>query len=69
MCSFTYKYVCELECLVLKKARDRAEPLDTGVTDDCALSCGCWESNLRPLRDQPVLSTAKPSLQPPKEDV
>ena len=24
----------------------------------------CWESNLGPLKDQPVLLTAKPSLQP-----
>jgi len=36
----------------------------TGVTDDCELSCGCWELNLRPLVEQPMLLTAEPSLQP-----
>ena len=38
----------------------------TGVTDSCELLCGCWELNPAPLKEQPVLLTAEPSLQPPK---
>jgi hypothetical protein len=34
----------------------------TGVTDRCELPCGCWELNLGPLEEQPVLLTAEPSL-------
>ena len=33
-----------------------------GVTDSCELSCGCWELNLGPLEEQPVLLTIEPSL-------
>ena len=35
----------------------------TGATDSCELPCGCWELNLGPPREQPVLLTAEPSLQ------
>lgn len=28
------------------EVRRASDPLGTGVTDDCELSCGCWESNL-----------------------
>ena len=34
-----------------------------GVTDGDELPCGCWESNLDPLEEQPVLLTIEPSLQ------
>ena len=34
----------------------------TGVTDNCKSPCGCWESNLGPLVEQPVLLAAEPSL-------
>jgi hypothetical protein len=34
------------------------------ITDSCEPPCGCWEWNLRPLEEQPVLLTSKPSLQP-----
>jgi hypothetical protein len=30
----------------------------------CELAHGCWESNLGPLEEQPVLSTTEPSLHP-----
>jgi hypothetical protein len=36
----------------------------TGVIDDSKLPCGCRESNLGPLEEQPVLLTTEPSLQP-----
>ena len=39
--------------------------LGTGVSDSCELPCGCWELNLGPLKEQLVLLTAEPSLQPP----
>ena len=35
---------------------------ETGVTDSCELSYGCWELNLGPLEEQLVLLTAEPSL-------
>jgi hypothetical protein len=38
---------------------------ETGVTDSCELPCWCWELNLDPLEEQPVLLTTEPSLQPP----
>ena len=37
----------------------------TGITDSCGLPCGCWELNLDPLEEQPVLLTTEPSLQSP----
>ena len=36
-----------------------------GVTDSCEPPCGCWELNLGPLEEQPVLIDAEQSLQPP----
>ena len=30
-------------------------PIDTGVTGDGELPCGCWELNLGPLEEQPML--------------
>ena len=38
----------------------------TGDTDSCELTCGCWELNPGPLKEQPVPITAEPSLQPPQ---
>ena len=36
----------------------------TRVTDGCKMTCGCWELNWGPLKEQPVLLTAEPSLHP-----
>jgi hypothetical protein len=36
----------------------------TAVADGCELPCGYWEPNLGPLREQPVLLTTGPSVQP-----
>jgi hypothetical protein len=33
----------------------------TGVVDGCELPCGCWESNLGLLEEQPVLLTTEPA--------
>ena len=35
----------------------------TGITDSCKLPCGCWELNQVPLKEQPMVLTAEPSLQ------
>ena len=34
------------------------------IIDSCELPCSDWEVNLGSLEEQPVLLTAKPSLQP-----
>lgn len=39
--------------------------LETGVTGRYEPLCGCWKLNLVPLEGQLVLSTARPSFQPP----
>lgn len=36
-----------------------------GVTPGCEPLCRCWDSNLGPLEEQPVLLTAEPYLQAP----
>ena len=38
---------------------------ETGVTDNCKPLCMCWELNLGPLEELPVLLTAEPYLQLP----
>ncbi|KAL6069243.1 hypothetical protein STEG23_019702, partial [Scotinomys teguina] len=40
---------------------DSIGPPGAGVTDSCELPCGCWELNLDPLEEQPVLFTSEPS--------
>jgi hypothetical protein len=35
------------------------------ITDGCEPPCGCWELNSGPLKEQSMLLTAEPSLQPP----
>jgi hypothetical protein len=35
------------------------------VSESCKPPYRCWEPNLGPLEEQPVLLTAKPSLQSP----
>ena len=34
------------------------------ATDGCELPCGCWQLDLGPLQEQPVLLTTESSLQP-----
>nr|XP_042133715.1 A disintegrin and metalloproteinase with thrombospondin motifs 17-like [Peromyscus maniculatus bairdii] len=38
----------------------------TGVIDSCESPCGCWELDVDPLEEQPMLLTIKLSLQPPQ---
>lgn len=42
-----------------------ANSLQTKVTEGCELSCGCWELNLSPLDEYPVLLIIVPSLKQP----
>ena len=37
------------------------------ITDGCKPLRGCWELNSEPLREQSVLLTTEPSLQPPQD--
>lgn len=39
-------------------------PVVSGVTDSCALLCGCWKLSLDPLEEQLVLSATESSPQP-----
>lgn len=44
-------------CALYTRCPEKSERGDTRVTD----ACGCWESNLGPVREQGLL-TAEPSL-------
>lgn len=57
---FVYR-VCV--CLVPTGPEENIRSLETEVADICELPCGCWESNLGLLEEQPVPSAAEPSLQ------
>ena len=35
------------------------------ITDGCEPPCGCWELNSGPLKEQAMLLTSEPSLEPP----
>jgi hypothetical protein len=59
---FVYLYALVF-CLDLCLCEGVRSP-GTGIIDNCELPCGCWELNPGPLEEQPVLSTAEPSLQP-----
>lgn len=41
----------------------RSPGTGTGISVNCKLPCECWASNLDLQKEQPVLSTAKPSFQ------
>lgn len=59
LCDSCVLLVCLHVCL-----HEGARYSRMGVTDSCELWRGCWESNLRPLKEYPGLLTAEPSLQP-----
>jgi hypothetical protein len=50
-------FVFAAECLV---PNDGVTAPGTGAVYGCRLLYGCWELNIRPLQDQPVLVTAEP---------
>jgi hypothetical protein len=47
-----------------REAREYVIYAGNGVINSCQPSCGCWELNLGPLEEQPVLLTTESSLQP-----
>jgi hypothetical protein len=51
-------------CLAPRQSEEYNRFSGTGVTDSCELPCGCWEWNLAPLKEWPMLLTTEPSLQP-----
>ena len=51
-------------CLVHLPPEESVGTPVTGITHICEPPCACWESNLGPVEEQPVLLTAEPSLQP-----
>ena len=58
-------YVCaqRVYLVAMKKTECLRSP-ENEVTNVCEPPCKCWELNSSPLEEQPVLLTAKPSLQP-----
>jgi hypothetical protein len=58
----TYLFsICEHTVTVFRQHQKRApDP----ITDGCEPPGGYWELNSGPLKEQPVLLTAEPSLQP-----
>ena len=54
-----YRYICSLcACSACRYQRTSSE-----LELQTAVSCGCWESNLGPPVEHPVLLTAEPRLQ------
>lgn len=63
-CLHTCLHACTpLECT--KRIGEAIESFGTGLADGGKLSYWSWECRLGPLEEQPTLSTAKASLQPP----
>jgi hypothetical protein len=61
---FACRYVgVPCACKILEDRRGCEIPCKC-VTDSCELPCGCWEQNPGPPKEQPVLSTTQPCLQP-----
>jgi hypothetical protein len=57
-------YFIYMSSLLLSSDTPEERALDP-ITDGCELPCGCWDLNSGPLKEQSVLLTAEPSLQPP----
>lgn len=67
ICVGACRHICHCTtCMptVSTEARWGCRTLEIGITESCELQCGCWESSLGPVEEQPVVLTAKPSLQP-----
>jgi hypothetical protein len=56
--------VSHISAWYLQRSEENTEFPETGVTNGFELPCGCWESNLGPLEEQPMLVTTEPSLHP-----
>lgn len=60
----TCLYLYHLSAWYPWKLGEGVGPSGTGVTDGYEPPCGCWELNLGPLEEQPVLVTIELSHQP-----
>ena len=66
MCILIYLYLVDMHWCLCACMCVCVRVSDTGVTDTCELSCGCWELNLGPLEEQSEeLLTTESSLQSP----
>lgn len=64
MCMDTLLVCIAVHSLCDQSGQKRSlDPLELESPSSCEPPCGCWQSNLGPLQEQPVLNT-KPSLQP-----
>lgn len=58
-------YVCvPCGCWCLQRPEGGFRSLGTEVTVGCEQPCGCWKMNHKTLKEQPVLLTVDPLLQP-----
>jgi hypothetical protein len=55
-------YVPHMGLVLMEAGREGISSLGTGVTVSWESPSGCWELNLDPLEEQPVLLTAEPPL-------
>lgn len=64
VCSFVFMHVCvPCACLCAWRLEEGIGSSATGVTvtdDGCETPCSCWEPNLSPLEEQPLLTTEPP---------
>jgi hypothetical protein len=61
---FVYMYVyAPCACLVPERARRQHHISGTGATESCESLCRCWNVNLGPVEEQPVLLTTELALQ------
>jgi hypothetical protein len=58
------KFMFYFMCICFARMNVCLRSPETGIRDSCDLSCGCWERRLGPLKDQDVLLTTGPSVQP-----
>lgn len=56
--------VCCVCFWCLMRPEEDVESPGTGIISSCKLLCGCWDLNLIPLEEQPMLLSAEPSLHP-----
>ena len=57
---FIYYYI-KVHCSCLQMHQQR---VSDPITDGCKPPCGCWDLNSGPLKEQLVLLTIEPSIQP-----
>lgn len=65
VCIYLFINICGcFVCVYICTPEEGIGSYRTIVIDCCGLPCGCWELNPEPLKEQAVLFTAEPFLQP-----